>query len=183
MTKKKKKQSAWPTSSFQPKAIVIHTPSKLRVYCSIEFSTLFIRALAGFLPFTPSRFLSCFFFGEKLSPGGSFPFCVLHNRGVKVFDGVKKNLFANFAIVWVWGAFFCSHLTLFWWAQKLFKSNIFRFSLKKRLFMQKQSQAAARLRNISLCKSCSDAGRVGSTQNPRNVNILSHGAPLPTRPS
>lgn len=35
-------KSAWPTSSFQQ--TIIHTPSKLRVYCSIEFSSLYIWA-------------------------------------------------------------------------------------------------------------------------------------------
>lgn len=55
-------KNARPTSSFQQ--TIIHTPSKLRVYCSIEFSTLFVQlsSLQFLLHLKPGKmFLSIFF--------------------------------------------------------------------------------------------------------------------------
>lgn len=43
---KKKKRVPWPTSSFQPKPIHTHT---IEIYCSIEFSTIFIWVLGSLL--------------------------------------------------------------------------------------------------------------------------------------
>lgn len=126
--------------------------------------------------------VSFFFFRRKaLSPGGSCSVLRLTQSGCEGSSMVLKKPFSQAPLLCV-GVKELFYLTLFWWAQKRRKAfQIQHFPKEKAFHAQKQSQGAARLRNISLCKSCSDAG--GSTQNPRNVNILSHGAPLPTRPS